>query len=62
MCCDVDISDIVHLSTSHHGGGGFDDDFYVEGVHYQVRPGGGVPYVELTLDVSPRGYYDSNPF
>jgi hypothetical protein len=62
MLTNVDISDIVHLSTTHHGGGGFDDDFYVEGIHYQVRPGGVNPYVELTLDVSPRGYYDTNPF
>ena len=36
-------------------------DFYVEGIHYQARPGGAIPYVELTLDVSPRGYYDANP-
>ena len=58
----IDISDIVHLTTTHGGGGGFDDDFYVEGIHYQARPGGTIPYVELTLDVSPAGYYDDNPF
>ena len=58
LLCGVDISDIVHLTTTHGGGGGFDDDFYVEGIHYQARPGGTIPYVELTLDVSPRGYYD----
>lgn len=58
----VEISDIVHLKTTHGGGGGFDTDFYVEGIHYQARPGGTTPYVELSLDVSPRGYYDSNPF
>ena len=57
LLCAVDISDIVHLTTTHGGGGGFDDDFYVEGIHYQARPGGAIPYVELTLDVSPRGYY-----
>ena len=62
LLCNVDISDIVHLTTTHGGGGGFDDDFYVEGIHYQARPGGVIPYVELTLDVSPRGYYDDNPF
>jgi hypothetical protein len=61
--CRVDISDIVRLTTTHGGGGGFTaDDFYVEGIHYQARPGGLNPYVELTLDVSPRGYYDANPF
>jgi hypothetical protein len=62
LMCNVDISDIVHLTTTHGGGGGFDHDFYVEGIHYQARPGGTIPYVELTLDVSPRGYYDSSPF
>jgi hypothetical protein len=62
LLCNVDISDIVHLTTSHGGGGGFDHDFYVEGIHYQARPGGTIPSVELTLDVSPAGYYDSNPF
>ena len=62
LLCNVDISDIVHLTTTHSGGGGFDHDFYVEGIHYTARPGGGIPYVELTLDVSPRAYYDSNPF
>lgn len=62
MLCNVDISDIVHLTTTHGGGGGFDTDFYVEGIHYQARPALDDPYIELTLDVSPRGYYDANPF
>ena len=62
MLTGVEISDIVHLKTTHGGGGGFNTDFYIEGIHYQARPGGGIPYVELTLDVSPRGYYDANPF
>lgn len=62
LLCGVEISDIVHLKTTHAGGGGFDTDFYVEGIHYQARPGGEFPYIELTLDVSPRGYYDANPF
>lgn len=64
MLCNVDVSDVVHLKTTHGGGGGFDHDFYIEGIHYEARPGGpnGVPYVELVLDVSPAGYYDENPF
>jgi len=71
LICKVDISDIVHVKTTHTGGGGFDTDFYVEGIHYTARPGPAypgtlsgvaIPYVELTLDVSPRGYYDVNPF
>ena len=62
LICKIDISDIVHVKTTHSGGGGFDTDFYVEGIHYAARPGPGVPYIELTLDVSPKGYYDVNPF
>jgi hypothetical protein len=63
LLTEIDISDIVQLTTTHGGGGGFaGDEFYVEGIHYSARPGGGRPYVELTLDVSPRGYYDANPF
>jgi len=58
----IDISDIVHLKTTHKGGGGFDTDFYVEGIHYTARPGAGAyPIVELTLDVSPSGYYAVSP-
>gem|GEM_PF-3650800 len=62
LLTEVEISDIVHLKTTHTGGGGFNTDFYVEGIHYAARPGPGYPYVELTLDVSPKGYYDANPF
>jgi len=58
----VDISDIIHLTTTHGGGGGFNTDFYVEGVHYRARPGGDAPILELTLDVSPKSAYDWNPF
>jgi hypothetical protein len=61
LLCGVDISDIVHLKTTHHGGGGFNHYFYVEGIHYNATPGGGVPYIELTLDVSPKGYYGAFP-
>lgn len=62
LLCGVDVSDIVQLTTTHGGGGGFNTEFYVEGIHYQARPGGGIPYVELTLDVSPKSAYTSNPF
>jgi hypothetical protein len=61
VMCQVDISDIIRLRTTHLGGG-FDEDFYVEGLHYQVNPLSDVYLdVTLTLDVSPRAYYNVNP-
>jgi hypothetical protein len=62
--CGVDISDIIRLKTTHHNGvGGFDEDFFVEGLHYTASPlSDNYVDVELTLDVSPRALYDANPF
>ena len=38
--CRAEISDLLTLQTEHPGGGGFlEDQFYVEGLHYTVRPG-----------------------
>jgi hypothetical protein len=64
LMCNVDISDIIRLKTTHHGGaGGFDEDFFVEGLHYTANPlSDQYVDVELNLDVSPRAYYDVNPF
>lgn len=64
LMCNVDISDIIRLKTTHHGGaGGFDEDFYVEGLHYTANPlSDQYVDVQLTLDVSPRAYYNTNPF
>jgi hypothetical protein len=64
LILDVEISDIVHLKTTHPGGGGFDEDFFVEGISYDIDADGGAGFtnVTLTLDVSPRAYYDTNPF
>jgi hypothetical protein len=66
LMCGVDISDIIRLKTTHLGGGfdGVDggEDFYVEGLHYTASPlSDQYVDVELTLDVSPRAYYDVNP-
>lgn len=59
----VEISDLLTLKTQHPGGGGFNTDFYVEGLHYTVRPGPPEhASVELSLDVSPQAAYTSNPF
>jgi hypothetical protein len=61
--CEVEISDLLTLKTDHPGSGGFDGDWYVEGIHYTGRPGApGLPIVELSLDVSPRQHYTTNPF
>jgi hypothetical protein len=61
--CQCEISDLLTLKTEHPGGGGFDEEFYVEGIHYTGRPGPPeYPIVELALDVSPRANYTSNPF
>lgn len=63
LMCGVDISDSVHLTTTHVGGGGFDDDFFVEGVSYKAVPMNATQHeVTLTLDVSPASYYDFDPF
>lgn len=62
ILCGVDISDIIRLKTTHQGGG-FDEDFYVEGLHYSCQPlSNTYDDVTLTLDVSPASYYSSNPF
>ena len=63
LMCGVDISDRIDLRTTHMGGGGFDEMFYVEGLHYSAKPlSDQFVDVELTLDVSPASYYDFNPF
>lgn len=63
LVCGVELGDLLHLKTSHAGGGGFDDDFFVEGLHYQVRPLAVTHHqVTLAMDVSPRSYYATSPF
>jgi hypothetical protein len=64
MLTRVEISDLLTLTTAHPGGGGFDEaEFYVEGIHYDCRPGDGtIPIVTLTLDVSSAALFSSNPF
>jgi hypothetical protein len=63
MICRVDISDVVLLQTSHIGGGGFNENFFVEGVHVSAKPlRDTYPELDVTLDLSPAAYYSSNPF
>lgn len=61
--CKCEISDLLTLVTAHPGGGGFNTEFYVEGIHLTCRPGGpAFPIIELALDVSPKAFYATNPF
>ncbi len=58
VMCGVDISDIIRLKTTHLAGG-FDEDFFVEGIHYSVDPlNDQYLAVQLDLDVSPRSHYN----
>lgn len=63
----VEISDLLSVTTSHVGGGGFEDTgnqgYYVEGIRYTCRPGNTrVHDVTLELDVSPQALFAHNPF
>lgn len=64
LICGVEISDTLAVTTTHPGGGGFSAaPYFVEGVHYEVRPATGRYHdVTLTLDLSPAANYTSNPF
>ncbi len=66
MICGAEIGDLVTINTEHPGLGGFDDqDFFVEQIRYSAEPGstasGGMNIV-LELEVSPRSFFDYNPF
>lgn len=61
--CNVEIGDVVNLKTTHPGGGGFDEEFFVEGVHYDAKAlRVDMHDVTLDIDVSPRVYYGTDPF
>lgn len=63
LLCGVELNDIVEIGTTHMAGGFSGDEFFVEGIHYDIQPmNTSVDEVTLTLDVSPRSYYTSNPF
>lgn len=63
LMCGVEISDRISLTTTHPGGGGFNEDFYVEGITYEVVPmTASHPEVTLTLDLSPTAYFTTDPF
>ncbi len=58
MMAQIDISDRVHLLTAN----GFDDYFYVEGLHYDAKPASD-QYHEVTLDIdlSPATHWEIPP-
>jgi hypothetical protein len=70
--CGVEIGDIVNVFTSGPGGGGFGKEtdgltpaeFFVEGIHYQVQPllNSSIVDVTMTLDVSPRAFFNTAPW
>lgn len=64
LLSNVDIADQVDVTVGSPGGGGFIlEPFYVEGVHEQVQPlNTDYDDVTLTLDLSPKAFYDTNPF
>lgn len=64
LMCGIELGDLITLTTTHPGGGGFSDDFYVEGIHYNADLQLPTPYtnVTLSLDLSPKAYYDTDPF
>lgn len=62
----VDISDTISVSSSHPGGGGVSDAYYVEGISESWRPGhmalsNGYPFLTMTLDLSPTTYWTTEP-
>jgi len=62
LVCGIEIGDVVNLKTTHPGGGGWDEGFFVEGIHYRaVAHAKTFPHVTMSLDLSPTAYYDTPP-
>ena len=58
LVCGVEIGDVIVLYTTNPGGGGFSaEQFFVEGIHYDIQIGGPYPQITMTLDVSPRKWF-----
>lgn len=63
--CGVEISDLVNVTTTHPGGGGFSaEPYFVEGISYEMSSAGASGGVDLTLtlDLSPQAYFNQDPF
>lgn len=66
LLCNVDISDRITVTMEHPGGGGFDQQFFVEGISEVWRPlhfdlDTGYPFCQMTLDLSPATYWTVPP-
>jgi hypothetical protein len=63
MLSKIDIADSVNVSVGGAGSSGLSDSYFVEGIHETVqRLVPDMDDVTLTLDLSPRRYYESNPW
>ncbi len=64
LMCNVDISDIFRIKTTHAGGGFNDVDYFVEGISATATARAGDDYddVTMTFDLSPRAYFNTNPW
>jgi hypothetical protein len=60
----IELSDWITLTMTHPGGGGFTAvDFFVEEITYDLVPLSGDTWdVTLTVGLSPRSYFDNDPF
>lgn len=60
----VELGDRLSVETTHRGGGGFDEDYFVEAIRELDEPGPDMSTRKVTmeLDVSPRSFYNENPF
>lgn len=67
LLCNIEINDIIELNTTHQGGGGFSEDFFVERISYECTPGQrdpvtgeqALPDLTLEVEVSPRAWFTS---
>jgi hypothetical protein len=65
LICGVELNDVLTTTTTHPGGGGFAaEDQFVESVAYSWDVEGGAHFtnVTLTVEVSPRANWTTNPF
>lgn len=64
LLCGVEIGDVIEITTTHLGTGGFAaEPYFVEGISYDAQLGmRGIWDIMMTLDLSPKTYYDSDPW